>query len=137
MLSTWTQIERLLGDRNQTWPVISGGPPKTLDHAWPAVDVVETTDAYLILADLPGVPKDDLQLTIEGRMLTLAGERPIGETADVQWHCRERQASRFARRFSLGADLDAAAAEAVFEDGVLRLRIPKTAAAKPHLIEIK
>lgn len=137
MLSTWTQIERLLNDHSTTFPVMTEGSPRSVARGWPAVDVVEDHDAFILLADLPGMSKEDVQLTIEGRVLTLAGGRSINVPEEVAWHCRERRSARFSRRFILGSDLDATAAEAVFDNGVLSLRIPKTEAARPFRIEVR
>jgi HSP20 family protein len=100
-----------------------GGPPGT----WtPAVDVIETEDAYLLLAELPGVLREDIQLQVRDRKLELSGRRrTFGE-------CRnflriERSYGPFRRTFELGTPVDEAAISAGFERGILRVVCPKRA----------
>ena len=138
MLSTWNQIDRLFNDGTfaRLHPLATA--TRTADReTWPAVDIVEEDEAIVFLADLPGLSKADLTLTIEDRVLTLSGERKFEDREGATWHRRERRALRFTRRFKLGVNLDASEADASFEDGVLTLRIPKTEQSKPLTIEVK
>ncbi|HKI04438.1 MAG TPA: Hsp20/alpha crystallin family protein [Thermoanaerobaculia bacterium] len=98
-----------------------GGLPGT----WaPSVDVLETEDAYLIFAELPGVRRDDIQLQVRDRRLELSGRRqPLGENRNFLR--MERSYGPFRRTFDLGAPVDTAAIAAAFEQGVLRVLIPK------------
>ncbi len=138
MLSSWTEIDRLFNNpalvtRRPT--VVRADPAPA--PAWPTIDVYEEEDARVFLADLPGLSKEHLSVTIEDRILTLSGERRFEDAEGRIWHRRERQALRFSRRFRLAANLDESAAEATFRDGVLTLRVPKTPQAKPLQIEVK
>jgi len=98
-----------------------GGLPGT----WaPSVDVLETEDAYLIFAELPGVRRDDIQLQVRDRRLELSGRRqPLGENRNFLR--MERSYGPFRRTFDLGTPVDADAISAGFEQGVLRVQIPK------------
>jgi HSP20 family protein len=98
-----------------------GGLPGT----WaPAVDVLETEDAYLIFAELPGVRRDDIQLQVRDRRLELSGRRqPLGENRNFLR--MERSYGPFRRTFDLGAPVDVDGITAGFEQGVLRVQIPK------------
>ena len=98
-----------------------GGLPGT----WaPAVDVLETEDAYLIFAELPGVRRDDIQLQVRDRRLELSGRRqPLGENRNFLR--MERSYGPFRRSFDLGVPVDVDAITAGFEQGVLRVQIPK------------
>ncbi len=98
-----------------------GGLPGT----WaPAVDVLETEDAYLIFAELPGVPRDEIQLQVRDRRLELSGRRPcLGENRNFLR--LERSYGPFRRTFDLGSPVDVDAIVAAFEQGVLRVQIPK------------
>jgi HSP20 family protein len=98
-----------------------GGLPGT----WaPAVDVLETEDAYLIFAELPGVQRDEIQLQVRDRRLELSGRRQtLGENRNFLR--MERSYGPFRRTFDLGAPVDVDAISAAFEAGVLRVLVPK------------
>jgi HSP20 family protein len=98
-----------------------GGLPGT----WaPSVDVLETEDAYLIFAELPGIRREDIQLQVRDRRLELSGRRhPHGENRNFLRI--ERSYGPFRRTFDLGAPVDTSAISAAFEQGVLRVHIPK------------
>jgi HSP20 family protein len=98
-----------------------GGAPGT----WaPSVDVLETEDAYLIFAELPGVRRDDIQLQVKDRRLELTGRRQaLGENRNFLR--LERSYGPFRRTFELGAPVEVDAITAAFESGVLRVQVPK------------
>jgi HSP20 family protein len=100
---------------------LEGGLPGT----WaPAVDVLETEDAYLLFAELPGVRRDDIQLQVRDRRLELSGRRQtLGENRNFLR--MERSYGPFRRTFDLGEPVDVDGIAAVFEAGVLRVQIPK------------
>lgn len=98
-----------------------GGLPGTWS---PSVDVLEVEDAYLIFAELPGVRRDDIQLQVKDRRLELSGRRhPLGE--NHSFLRMERSYGPFRRSFELGAPLDVEGISAAFEQGVLRVLVPK------------
>ena len=104
----------------------------------PGFDVTETKDSYAFKADVPGVKKEDLEITITGNRLQVTGKRDSEhETKSDTIYTYERQYGSFCRSFTLpdGADLDHAKSE--LKEGVLTLVIPKLASAKPKKIEIK
>jgi len=98
-----------------------GGLPGT----WaPAVDVLETEDSYLIFAELPGVRRDDIQLQVRDRRLELSGRRQSpGENRNFLR--MERSYGPFRRTFDLGSPVDVDGIVAGFEQGVLRVQVPK------------
>ena len=102
-----------------------GGLPGT----WaPAVDVLETEDAYLIFAELPGVRRDEIQLQVRDRRLEISGRRQtLGENRNFLR--MERSYGPFRRTFDLGAPVDVDAISAAFEAGVLRVLVPKRQAS--------
>jgi HSP20 family protein len=98
-----------------------GGLPGTWS---PSVDVLETEDAYLIFAELPGVRRDDIQLQVRDRRLELSGRRQLlGENRNFLR--MERSYGPFRRTFDLGAPVDVDGITAGFEQGVLRVQVPK------------
>ena len=97
----------------------------------PVVDVSETELAYEIKAELPGLEENDIELTLSDGTLTLKGEKKFEheeKTSDV--HVSERSYGSFRRRFSLPQEADAKKIAAAFNNGVLTVTVPKTAAAQ-------
>ena len=106
----------------------------------PAVDIRETPEQLMIVAELPGLDKKDVNITLENQVLTLAGERNFEkETKDETCHRIERSYGSFTRAFTLPSDADQKAITAQFAKGVLTLEIPKATAPanKAQTIEVK
>lgn len=111
-------------------------PPSA--QAWrPPVDIGETADALIILAELPGVRQEDIELSVVDGTLTLRGERKLEqEGAKEVFLRRERVAGPFARHVLLPATVDPTRVTATYRGGVLRIAVPKKEAAKPRTIAI-
>jgi HSP20 family protein len=103
------------------------------------VDVAEKNGAYTVTAELPGVKKDDIQVTIDGAQVTLAAEvkREKEVTQDERALHTERAFGKVSRSFTLPQEVDEGKAEAKFRDGVLELTLPKKAAAARKQITIQ
>ncbi len=103
------------------------------------VDVVESNGAYAVSAEIPGVKKEDIQVSINGDQVTLAAE--LKRERDVSKEERvlhaERGFGKLARSFTLPQEIDEAKAEAKYRDGVLELTLPKKAAAARRTISIQ
>jgi len=102
-----------------------------------AVDVTETDGKIVVEADLPGLKPEDVDVSITENTLTMKGEfksEKEGERGNV--HFRERRYGNFQRSIPLPTVIDADAAEAKFEDGVLEVILPKAKEAKPKQIEV-
>jgi HSP20 family molecular chaperone IbpA len=117
----------------------NGGSPERADTAYivPRVDVIEDSAGITLLADLPGVAKDALELKVEGTSLTLEGQIRLDAPQGMGAVFAEVRASRYRRGFTLSRELDSAAIDAQLKDGVLKLRIPKLAEAQPRRIEVR
>lgn len=100
------------------------------------VDVYSTDNELIIQASVPGVDPNDVKVTIEGETLTIKGERKA-LLENVDYHIQERRYGPFARTLTLSLPLQADQAEAVFEQGLLTLTIPKAEKARPKVIEVK
>jgi HSP20 family protein len=101
-------------------------------------DMVESDDSIVISADLPGLKPEDVDISITDSTLNIKGEYKTeeeGERGDV--HFKERRYGKFRRSFALPTGVDVNATEAEFEDGVLKVTLPKTEEAKPKQIEVK
>ena len=104
----------------------------------PAMDVVEAEDHLLITAELPGMKKDAVKITIENGVLAISGEKKTESDEEKKgFHLMERRFGSFHRTVTLPRKLDAGKAEASFEDGVLAIRIPRSEEAKPRELDIK
>jgi len=107
------------------------------DNGWPRVSVEESDHAFIFTAELPGLGPEDVKVTFENGVLTLAGERAEEAPEGYELRRRERFSNRFERRWRLGSRVDPSDTEASFKDGVLTVTVPKAEAAKPLQIEVK
>jgi len=103
----------------------------------PPVDVVEDPTGITLFADLPGVPKDKLDLHVEGDSLTIEGEVSVDMPEGMEASYVEVSLPRYRRAFTLSKELDPSKVTAELAQGVLKLRIPKAAHAQPRRIEIR
>ena len=104
----------------------------------PRVDIVEQDGGYELVADLPGLKKEDIKIEIQDNMLTLRGEKKLeGEKKDKNYRLCERYHGEFVRTFALPENVNRDGIVAEFKDGVLKLEIPKTEKAQPKQIEVK
>jgi HSP20 family protein len=102
----------------------------------PAVDVFEDAGAITLLADMPGVPREQLELKIEGDALLIEGGVQPLTPEGLEAVYAELRVPRYRRSFTLSRELDTARIEANLKDGVLTLRIPKQAHAQPRRIAV-
>lgn len=103
----------------------------------PPVDVIEDSTGITLYADLPGVPKDRLNVRVEGETLLLDAELLLAVPKEMQASHAEVQRKRYRRAFTLSRELDADKVSAEFSQGVLRLRIPKADHAQPRRIAVQ
>lgn len=99
------------------------------------LDAYTTPDEIVILANMPGVKPETVEITIEGDTLTIKGERP-GPIENVDYVMQERVYGPFQRTLNINIPVDADKAEATFENGLLTLTIPKAEAVKPKTIQV-
>ena len=105
---------------------------------FPAVNLSEDQDRYLVRAELPGVKAEDLDVQVMGRNLTISGQRTIVLEADkVCYHRREREGGRFSRVLGLPGDIDPEKVSARLVNGILTVQVPKAATAKPRQISVQ
>lgn len=106
--------------------------------AFPATNLYEAGDAYVLTAELPGVRPEDIEVSMEGTTVTLRGERKIDHgDRETSAHRLERRAGSFRRAFELPLRVDPDKVEAVHRNGVLMLRLPKAAEHKPRQITVQ
>ena len=103
----------------------------------PTVDIFETNQEITLLADMPGVTADDINIDIEKNVLTLTGNVKPWESADESDVLVEFEIGKYYRQFTLSQVIDQAKIKAELKDGVLRLNLPKVKEAKPRQIKVK
>jgi HSP20 family protein len=101
------------------------------------MDAYRSGDEYVVVFDLPGVPADAIDLDVERNVLTVKAERrPVALAEGIEMQVSERPLGVFSRQLFLGDTLDTERIEAAYDNGVLTLRIPVAAQAKPRKISI-
>ena len=101
------------------------------------LDVAENENEFVLHAQLPGVKPEEVQITVHGDTVLIRGETKAQEEKKGQtWHVRERRFGAFQRAISLNAPIDADKANAEFENGVLKLTLPKAETARPKQIKV-
>lgn len=107
--------------------------------AWsPAVEVVESEAEYVLTAEIPGMTKEDLAISVEENVLTLEGEKKLErEESRDRWHLREREYGMFERSFTLPQTIVAEKITAEYHDGVVEIHIPKRSEARGRRIAIE
>jgi HSP20 family protein len=116
--------------------------PLSVRDGWnfntPAIDMYQTENEVVMKASIPGIKADEVQINITGDVLTLKGEvKHEEERNDRAWHIREHRFGSFDRSVPLPTAVKTDQAEAVFENGILTVTLPKADEVKPKTINIK
>jgi len=111
----------------------NGGP--RMQYLTPLANILETKDGYVLEAEMPGVNKDGLEVSVENGELTIAGRRTVVEVPGRELY-RESRAFDYRRTFELDPSIDAAKISAKIDQGVLTLHLPKAEAVKPRKITV-
>ena len=130
-----TRLNRFFGET----PARTTEPDGLFFADWaPPVDIEETDKEFLIKAELPDIPKENVKVEMLDGVLTIEGERTQEkEEKGKKFHKVERSYGKFVRQFALPVEVDATKIQAQFKDGMLNVHLPKTAVAKPRAIEVK
>ena len=137
MLSVWDPFADLNRVQRELENKFFGPRNRPADFA-PAVDVHEDEESLVLRAELPGVKREDIDIQVDGNVLTLKGERKLeSEQQNRRYHRIERSYGSFVRQFQVPTNIDATNIDAQLADGVLTLRLPKKAELKARKIEVK
>jgi HSP20 family protein len=104
--------------------------------AFPLINVFNDGDDFVVVAELPGVKKEDLTIQVRGDALRIQGKKTIQYDENASVHRRERAAGEFDRTLTLPDQIDAGNVRADYRDGVLTLRLPRAESAKPRTVSI-
>ena len=141
-LDTLGDLERIQDEMNRLFDFsLARRPGKTLDlleRVWsPAIDVFESKDNIVVKADIPGMTKDEIKITVHGNTLVIQGEKKREKEVKEDNYIRsERIYGGFYRAITLPETVDAANVKANYKNGVLELSLPKKEEAKPKEIKV-
>jgi HSP20 family protein len=136
--SPWREMERLRRDMNRLFAQMPTGSVGDLAPTHPAMNVWTDEDGAVVTAELPGVAPDDMDISVVGDTLTLKGSRQPDELGEGgTYHRRERRHGTFTRAFQLPFQVESGQVEATFENGVLRISLPRAEEDKPKKIAVK
>jgi HSP20 family protein len=117
------ELDRLFGSQSEFWA--------------PALDVQEDKDNYVFHAELPGLKREDIEVSLQDGTLVISGERKVEKVEEgVEVHRQERYYGKFQRALTLPEPVAADKVRADYKDGVLTVTLPKTEAAKPKKIDV-
>lgn len=142
----WQILDNLRREMDQVFARAPGfstfGPrarPTWGAAVFPAVNLYDSGDAFILTAELPGVRSEDLRVEVTGNVLRIQGRRDVAPPAEgaLAVHRAERRGGSFSRAFELPADIDPDGVEARLDHGVLILRIPKRPELQARRIEVK
>ena len=102
----------------------------------PSVDIYEKEGIVIFEADVPGFNKEDLKVDVKGRLVTISGERKEEKVEDENSYRKERRYGKFARSFQLGFEAESNTINAKYENGILKVEVPKPEGKKVKQIEI-
>jgi len=132
-------LERQIGDLFQGFT--RGGAPGyylRTGEQFPLMNIFDTNDEIVLVAEVPGVKKEDIHLTLDNGLLTVSGERKNAATPDgAEWLRNEIRTGNFSRVVELPRLVNAERISAELSNGILRVVLPKAEEAKPHEVRIK
>lgn len=136
------EVRRLRRDMADVFGALKSGRPVT-DPLWgrakifPLLNVMDRGDAYIVVAEIPGLKADDINLKVEGDTLCLSGNRRPDEFAgEVSYHRRERACGAFQRSLTLPRRVDSSGVEAAYKDGVLTVTLPILKEVAPKTVSV-
>jgi len=140
-LSTWSPFNRLATLRDEMDRLFGGLTTQRdlgLFNGWsPALDITQDKDNVIVKAELPGMKKEEISISMHEGMLSISGERKLEEEAtEGETFRRERFYGKFHRTIALPTAVNASKVKAAYKDGVLTVTLPKAEEAKPKQIEV-
>jgi len=130
LVSLPNELDRFFNDFNLDW--------NNTDSVWqPRVDITESDENYEVIAEIPGLTKKDIKISLDKNVLTISGEKKSEEKVeDKDYHRVERACGRFERLFTLPEDVKSDQIKAKYQNGLLTVEIPKAEKVLPKQIAI-
>lgn len=134
-LETLLGLQRALEEaRTEDW----FGPTATTSRgAYPPVNVFQDNDDYVVIAEIPGAKREDLEIQVKNNQVRLSGKKVIDYGKKASLHRRERGSGHFDRTISIPYQVDSEGIKAEFRNGILALFIPRAASDKPRVVNIE
>lgn len=124
------EMNRLFGSSASSWERVAPG--------YPALNMWTNEESVILTAELPGVQKENLDIQVVGDTLKLSGERKVEDLPEnVRIHRRERGCGKFTRAVQLPFEVDFNKIEALIENGILKITLPRAESSKPRKITVK
>jgi HSP20 family protein len=137
-LEYWSPLTRLHDELNRFFSDPDAGEGDFFGNWLPAVDIREDKERLTIKAELPGMKKEDINVSVHENMLILSGEKRCEEEdKQGETYRSERCYGRFQRSIALPSSVETGKIDASYRDGVLTVTLPKSEAAKPRQIDVK
>ncbi len=139
--SPWRDLARIQEDMDRLYNAFFSGTPTKLDSGsmvWnPAVDIHENDNEFIVVAEIPGMKKEDVKISLQDNVLTISGEKKREKEEEKKtYHRIEREYGSFERSFSLPSSVKVDSVKATYKDGLLTITLPKSEEAKPKEISI-
>ena len=146
-MARWSDLDQLMGAMelfrnlvnnrlNEVDQPYAAGQARIAGSTYPRTNLSDTGDNLEVIAEVPGLAKEDLNVKIQGNYLEISGARTTDAPEGYTTHRTERGTASFSRSFTLPYDVDAGKVEATLRDGLLLMKLPKSEAAKPRQIAI-
>ncbi|MDH4212243.1 MAG: Hsp20/alpha crystallin family protein [candidate division WOR-3 bacterium] len=141
-ISRWEPFRDMLSlraDMDRLFSSLFGGAYEEREGLWaPIVDIEEDNDSIMVKAEIPGMSKEDIRVSVQSNILTITGERKReSETKNKTFHRIERTYGKFSRMITLPTDVDSDKVKANYKDGILSITLPKPEAVKPKHIDVE
>lgn len=141
-IARWEPFRDLMSmrdDFDRLFEGFFGRMPAIREDFWaPCVDIVENNGNIEVKAEIPGMKKEDIKVTVRDNVLSIAGERKQEkETKEKTFHRIESYYGKFSRRIQLPSEVEADKIKATYKDGVLNITLPKPESAKPKKIDVE
>ncbi len=133
---TFEDMDRFMDEVFCTWTTPWW---RTGDMGWaPSIEVLDRKDSIMVRAEMPGMQKEDIDVSVMGDTMTISGERrQEAEAKEEDYYRREMSYGKFSRSITLPTSVDAEKIEATYENGILEINLPKIEKAKARKIEVK
>lgn len=141
-LTLWEPFRELVtmrDDMDRLFETFFGTQPQTTEDFWrPAIDIEENNGNLMVRAEIPGMNKENIKVSVKEDMLKISGERKQeNETKEKTFHRIERSYGKFERIIRLPSEVDADKVKASYKDGVLNVTLPKPESMKPKQIDVE
>jgi len=129
----------LRDDMDRLFSTFFGRQREEMDGFWsPTVDIEEDNESFLVKAEIPGLKKEDIKISVRGNLLSVSGERKHeSEIKDKTFHRIERSYGKFSRTITLPSDVESDKVKATYKDGILTIILPKPESLKQKEIEVE